>query len=347
LKRKRTTRKVNASRLSVPERHQLKIARDTLRMPDAMVGVMGGMTKVQAREIFRRLMAKARGVRSNPRRRKRKNSVTWGRKHNQRAGETITVRGKKFTIHAASDDGSSPNLQRELAAKGIRRQLFATPAKGGTRWVINQLADGSLGKPRKLNPRRKNESPQEIIRAFGAHRFPKTGTVVDSIHAGDRVTIVNRFGQKSTGRAVMPSSNGGWVLNLGGAHGTPGIATAENIVKVMKRKNSKRNTVAWGVGDQRFVHLALKQLFPGKAINKLTSVQLSQVMKLAQQLKTGKKNPVRKVAGGWDRCSQHSVMPRSTRRACGIPRRTRGDCRTTAKAICSTSTARIARRRMP
>ncbi len=45
----------NPRRLSVPERHQLKVARQTLRMPDAMVGVMGGPNKAQAREIIARL----------------------------------------------------------------------------------------------------------------------------------------------------------------------------------------------------------------------------------------------------------------------------------------------------
>ncbi len=44
--------------LSVPERHQLKIARDTLRMADAMVGVAGGPSKAEAREIILRLTGK-------------------------------------------------------------------------------------------------------------------------------------------------------------------------------------------------------------------------------------------------------------------------------------------------
>ena len=34
--------------------HMLKIARDTLRMPDAMAGVMGGMSKERAREVLRK-----------------------------------------------------------------------------------------------------------------------------------------------------------------------------------------------------------------------------------------------------------------------------------------------------
>lgn len=55
---------------------------------------------------------------------------------------------------------------------------------------------------------------------------------LDAIQPGDRVTFVNRFGQARTGRAVMPCVAGGWVLNMGGPHGTPGIANAFNIIRV-------------------------------------------------------------------------------------------------------------------
>ena len=41
--------------LSVPDKHLLRIAKDTLKMPDAMVGVMGWPNKEQAREIIKRL----------------------------------------------------------------------------------------------------------------------------------------------------------------------------------------------------------------------------------------------------------------------------------------------------
>lgn len=65
-----------------------------------------------------------------------------------------------------------------------------------------------------------------------------------TIKNGDRVTIlvpagIGRNGvewTQRTGKAVMYSSNGGWVLNMGGKHGTPGIATEENTVKIQRRK---------------------------------------------------------------------------------------------------------------
>ncbi len=41
--------------LTVPERHQLKIARNTLKMSDVGARIMGGPTKEQAREIILRL----------------------------------------------------------------------------------------------------------------------------------------------------------------------------------------------------------------------------------------------------------------------------------------------------
>jgi hypothetical protein len=54
-----------------------------------------------------------------------------------------------------------------------------------------------------------------------------------AVGAGDRLTIVNRFGQEATGRVVMRNDYG-FVLNMGGAHGTPAVATPANTVKIRK-----------------------------------------------------------------------------------------------------------------
>lgn len=48
----------NMKKLSVFEKHQLKIARDTLKMSNSMVGVMGGMTKEKACQIIKELEGK-------------------------------------------------------------------------------------------------------------------------------------------------------------------------------------------------------------------------------------------------------------------------------------------------
>jgi hypothetical protein len=63
-----------------------------------------------------------------------------------------------------------------------------------------------------------------------------------TIRAGDRVTIlvpsgIGRDGiewKAKTGRAVMPGP-AGWALNMGGRFGTPGVATEDNLVKVVRR----------------------------------------------------------------------------------------------------------------
>lgn len=68
--------------------------------------------------------------------------------------------------------------------------------------------------------------------------------LLESIRPGTKVTIlvpagIGRNGveyKPRTGRAVMHGSYG-WVLNMGGAHGTPAVATAENIVKIQNGRN--------------------------------------------------------------------------------------------------------------
>ncbi len=52
-------------KLSVPERHQLRIARDTLKLNDVGVSVLGGMTKPEARAVIKRLTGKT--AKGNPR----------------------------------------------------------------------------------------------------------------------------------------------------------------------------------------------------------------------------------------------------------------------------------------
>ncbi len=70
-------------------------------------------------------------------------------------------------------------------------------------------------------------------------------SVFSDIKPHDRVTIlvpngIGRNGQEwkeATGRVVMRSpSIGGWVLNMGGRYGTPGLASPENTVAI----NGKR-----------------------------------------------------------------------------------------------------------
>lgn len=68
--------------------------------------------------------------------------------------------------------------------------------------------------------------------AAAAGTEPKALRLIDTVRPGCRVTIVTPRGQQRSGRAVMRSSYGGWVLNGGGAHGTPVLADDTNTVKV-------------------------------------------------------------------------------------------------------------------
>lgn len=183
--------------------------------------------------------------------------------------------GNLFNFHGAfTEKATAVAKEQSIPGAFIRTVWF----KGGPRYGVLT---------RRQNPAGKRNFDISRWTRTGEHPYPRTG---------DRVTIVDRFGSRRTGRAVMPSSTGGWVLNMGGPHGRPGIASAENIVKVSKRKN----TVTWGKQqDQKFTSQALAKLFPGKRPEQLTMKQLSEVMQLAQAIKTGKKNPVRKVPGGW------------------------------------------------
>ena len=80
---------------------------------------------------------------------------------------------------------------------------------------------------------------------YGRHASAKAAGIVNTIGPGDRVTILvpagmGRNGQEwseATGRAVMRGP-AGWVLNMGGPHGSPGIAGEKNTVRVRKAKTA-------------------------------------------------------------------------------------------------------------
>lgn len=65
-----------------------------------------------------------------------------------------------------------------------------------------------------------------------------SSTLFGSIEPGDRVTILTPRNQRATGRAVMRGPYG-WVLNMGGRHGTPGIATEANTIMVQARQGKR------------------------------------------------------------------------------------------------------------
>ena len=87
-------------------------------------------------------------------------------------------------------------------------------------------------------------------RLTAALRELETGNVknnpdlFDSIRVGDKVTIVDRFGKERRGVArILNRAQDVVVLNMGGAHGTPGIATRENVVRVTAGKGRQAGLV--------------------------------------------------------------------------------------------------------
>ena len=91
------------------------------------------------------------------------------------------------------------------------------------------------------------EAQQESYRdpSEQKHRKQNGYALLKTIRPGDRVTILVPAGRgmngqewkESTGRAVIVSEDH-VALNMGGQHGTPGVATAENIVRVHKKKQA-------------------------------------------------------------------------------------------------------------
>ena len=76
--------------------------------------------------------------------------------------------------------------------------------------------------------------------AFGTHSglpdYFHRKNLFDFITNGSQVAIQTPHGSLLQGRAVMKGP-AGWVLNLGGSYGTPGIANEENVIWVSGIKN--------------------------------------------------------------------------------------------------------------
>lgn len=154
-----------------------------------------------------------------------------GRYHSTKKGESIQFVHNGITYRTNSDasivegrDGTKWNRThslgiREAALNAIGRQGGSSKAKSPA-----QL-DRDIAKV--LAP-----APAAAPASVGGSR-----SLVDTISPGCKVTIVDRFGVKRTGRAVMRGPYG-WVLNMGSKHGTPAIASKDNTVAVRYGKSN-------------------------------------------------------------------------------------------------------------
>ena len=98
--------------------------------------------------------------------------------------------------------------------------------------------------------------------------YEEAEQILAQIGHGDRVTIMIPAGRggrgqewsQATGKAVMRNDYG-WALNMGGAHGTPGVATARNIVSVRK---SKAGSIQFIAAKDPGVWKRLREHWPGE-----------------------------------------------------------------------------------
>ena len=58
------------------------------------------------------------------------------------------------------------------------------------------------------------------------------------IMVGDTVYFSTPHSKELKGKAVMKGPIG-WVVNMGGRHGMPGVVTERNFIKIRKGKNRK------------------------------------------------------------------------------------------------------------
>jgi len=64
----------------------------------------------------------------------------------------------------------------------------------------------------------------------------------EDIHVGDTVYFSTPHSAELKGRAVMFGPHG-WVVNMGGRHGTPQIVSPKNFIKLRKGRNRKQDTL--------------------------------------------------------------------------------------------------------
>ncbi len=148
--------------------------------------------------------------------------------YSQNYGQPLTVvvaafAGDDFAVRGfIGDHGKSKSFSETDAYHDIMG-LFSYPH--GLPRAIEDVKDGLIQMDKNRASWDGTTSIREIFHA------ESTNSEFDKIGRGSRVTIRTPQGQQISGKAVMRGP-AGWVLNMGGAHGTPGIATEKNTVKV-------------------------------------------------------------------------------------------------------------------
>lgn len=145
----------------------------------------------------------------------------------------------KYVTEARSRTYYKPELKgsemRKLAA-GLISQGYKADVKGPnlSTDAPEAVVDAVHGYATSEGMEGTNEGPRQPGRRVPQGKAPKSmpdRSAFDAIKPGSRVTIKTPQGQTRRGKAVMYNSKiDGWVLNMGGRHGTPGIVTRDNFV---------------------------------------------------------------------------------------------------------------------
>jgi hypothetical protein len=116
--------------LSVPEKHQLKVALQTLKYSDVGARIMGGPTKVEAREIIKRLTG--RTVKENPSKLTRAQKTLL--KHIEWDAERAYKLRKNGNIqHAMNIELAITSKVRQLERQGLADEAFEAETRGQER----------------------------------------------------------------------------------------------------------------------------------------------------------------------------------------------------------------------
>ena len=164
---------------------------------------------------------------------------------------------------------------------GVVGKVIDTRGSGLT---LEYLLETKDGKQVWMKPRHRPRT---------ANARSQNADLYDAIRPHDRVTIVDHEGHQRTGRAVMLGP-AGWVLNMGGPHGTPAIAHSDNVTRV-KKSNQSEPPIGWQQWQDQMYKRITKIL---KARGKTDNYTLGD---LEQAEKTADRQLRAELGGGYER----------------------------------------------
>lgn len=243
--------------LSVPEQHQLKIARDSLKMPDAMLGVMGGPSKVEAREIVKRLTGKT----------PKENPGTKGERITARDVNVLKNANGYWVLSTIKDGHRVQNVYGDYTKREAMREFLAAVngpqknpagrAKAMTPWYVEG------GKPGKMGGRTSQSLYSYELAEELAKRWSKELGLATIRRADNEDTIV---GQAVDGKITA----GPRLKNPRGVSPTP--KEAREILAMLRAKRKAVLIKRGAVGKTRLRRAGKKRTMKGRRSNPVIGI---------------------------------------------------------------------------